>query len=200
MRRMAQVGTRFLGTREKHTEGRGEPCFRKALGGGEACLALQSRLGRELADVREAIVVRFTEQARALKGDGDFSFGRVSPLLAGGRFIITNPPFSLLFHFIELLVYNKRYPFVGSYLAMAPNSPFNKSSLGKCGGLALSNLYVLDTARRTMHTKCPMVHQPISRSTQPPTPKIKNHGREQSPVFRRGMRRMAQGIEIGSEE
>ena len=87
---------------------------------GEACLAPTIAPWARTRDVREAIVVRFTEQARALEGDGDFRSEECRPFWQEADFIITNPPFSLLSHFIELLVaYNKRYLFVGSYVAMA---------------------------------------------------------------------------------
>ena len=74
----------------------------------------------------------FTEQARALEGDGDFRSEECCPFWQEADFIITNPPFSLLSHFIELLVaYNKRYLFVGSYLTMAHKLPFQQIFLGK---------------------------------------------------------------------
>ena len=74
----------------------------------------------------------FTEQARALEGDGDFRSEECRPFWQEADFIITNPPFSLLSHFIELLVaYNKRYLFVGSYLTMAHKLPFQQIFLGK---------------------------------------------------------------------
>ena len=99
---------------------------------GEACLAPTIAPWARTRDVREAIVVRFTEQARALEGDGDFRSEECRPFWQEADFIITNPPFSLLSHFIELLVaYNKRYLFVGSYLTMAHKLPFQQIFLGK---------------------------------------------------------------------
>ena len=99
---------------------------------GEACLAPTIAPRARTRDVREAIVVRFTEQARALEGDGDFRSEECRPFWQEADFIITNPPFSLLSHFIELLVaYNKRYLFVGSYLTMAHKLPFQQIFLGK---------------------------------------------------------------------
>ena len=99
---------------------------------GEACLAPTIAPRARTRDVREAIVVRFTEQARALEGDGDFRSEECRPFWQEADFIITNPPFSLLSHFLKLLVaYNKRYLFVGSYLAMAHKLPFQQIFLGK---------------------------------------------------------------------
>ena len=99
---------------------------------GEACLASTIAPRARTRDVREAIVVRFTEQARALEGDGDFRSEECRPFWQEADFIITNPPFSLLSHFTELLVaYNKRYLFVGSYLTMAHKLPFQQIFLGK---------------------------------------------------------------------
>ena len=99
---------------------------------GEACLAPTIAPRARTRDVREAIVVRFTEQARALEGDGDFRSEECRPFWQEADFIITNPPFSLLSHFTELLVaYNKRYLFVGSYLTMAHKLPFQQIFLGK---------------------------------------------------------------------
>ena len=61
----------------------------------------------------------FTEQARALEGDGDFRSEECRPFWQEADFIITNPPFSILTHFTELLVaYNKRYLFIGPVTAM----------------------------------------------------------------------------------
>ena len=86
---------------------------------GEARLAPTIAPQARTRDVRAAILVRFTEQARALEGDGDFRSEECRPFWQEADFIITNPPFSLLSHFTELLVaYNKRYLFIGPVTAM----------------------------------------------------------------------------------
>ena len=121
---------------------------------GEACLAPTIALRARTRDVREAIVVRFTEQARALEGDGDFRSEECRPFWQEADFIITNPPFSLLSHFIELLVaYNKRYLFVGSYLTMAHKLPFQQIFLGKMwfGAERISKFLTPQGALRTIN-------------------------------------------------
>ena len=121
---------------------------------GEACLAPTIAPRARTHDVREAIVVRFTEQARALEGDGDFRSEECRPFWQEADFIITNPPFSLLFHFIELLVaYNKRYLFVGSYLTMAHKLPFQQIFLGKMwfGAERISTFLTPQGALRTIN-------------------------------------------------
>ena len=121
---------------------------------GEACLAPTIAPWARTRDVREAIVVRFTEQARALEGDGDFRSEECCPFWQEADFIITNPPFSLLSHFIELLVaYNKRYLFVGSYLTMAHKLPFQQIFLGKMwfGAERISTFLTPQGALRTIN-------------------------------------------------
>ena len=121
---------------------------------GEACLAPTIAPRARTRDVREAIVVRFTEQARALEGDGDFRSEECRPFWQEADFIITNPPFSLLSHFIELLVaYNKRYLFVGSYLTMAHKLPFQQIFLGKMwfGAERISTFLTPQGALRTIN-------------------------------------------------
>ena len=121
---------------------------------GEACLAPTIATWARTRDVREAIVVRFTEQARALEGDGDFRSEECRPFWQEADFIITNPPFSLLSHFIELLVaYNKRYLFVGSYLTMAHKLPFQQIFLGKMwfGAERISTFLTPQGALRTIN-------------------------------------------------
>ena len=121
---------------------------------GEACLAPTITPWARTRDVREAIVVRFTEQARALEGDGDFRSEECCPFWQEADFIITNPPFSLLSHFIELLVaYNKRYLFVGSYLTMAHKLPFQQIFLGKMwfGAERISTFLTPQGALRTIN-------------------------------------------------
>ena len=121
---------------------------------GEACLAPTIAPRARTRDVREAIVVRFTEQARALEGDGDFRSEECCPFWQEADFIITNPPFSLLSHFIELLVaYNKRYLFVGSYLTMAHKLPFQQIFLGKMwfGAERISTFLTPQGALRTIN-------------------------------------------------
>ena len=96
----------------------------------------------------------FTEQARALEGDGDFRSEECRPFWQEADFIITNPPFSLLFHFIELLVaYNKRYLFVGSYLTMAHKLPFQQIFLGEMwfGAERISKFLTPQGALRTIN-------------------------------------------------
>ena len=96
----------------------------------------------------------FTEQARALEGDGDFRSEECRPFWQEADFIITNPPFSLLSHFIELLVaYNKRYLFVGSYLTMAHKLPFQQIFLGKMwfGAERISTFLTPQGALRTIN-------------------------------------------------
>ena len=96
----------------------------------------------------------FTEQARALEGDGDFRSEECCPFWQEADFIITNPPFSLLSHFIELLVaYNKRYLFVGSYLTMAHKLPFQQIFLGKMwfGAERISTFLTPQGALRTIN-------------------------------------------------
>ena len=96
----------------------------------------------------------FTEQARALEGDGDFRSEECCPFWQEADFIITNPPFSLLSHFIELLVaYNKRYLFVGSYLTMAHKLPFQQIFLGKMwfGAERISKFLTPQGALRTIN-------------------------------------------------
>ena len=121
---------------------------------GEACLAPTIAPRARTRDVREAIVVRFTEQARALEGDGDFRSEECRPFWQEADFIITNPPFSFLSHFIELLVaYNKRYLFVGSYLAMAHKLLFQQIFLGKMwfGAERISKFLTPQGALRTIN-------------------------------------------------
>ena len=123
---------------------------------GEACLAPTIAPWARTRDVREAIVVRFTEQARALEGDGDFRSEECRPFWQEADFIITNPPFSLLSHFIELLVaYNKRYLFVGSYLTMAHKLPFQQIFLGKMwfGAERISTFLTPQGALRTINAQ-----------------------------------------------
>ena len=96
----------------------------------------------------------FTEQARALEGDGDFRSEECRPFWQEADFIITNPPFSILTHFLKLLVaYNKRYLFVGSYLAMAHKLLFQQIFLGEMwfGAERISKFLTPQGALRTIN-------------------------------------------------
>ena len=116
----------------------------------------------------------FTEQARALEGDGDFRSEECCPFWQEADFIITNPPFSLLSHFTELLVaYNKRYLFIGPVTAMTYKRLFQQILLQHTWFGASKPKYFIDPSEQKQPVNClwytNLYHEVPSR----PLPKLR---------------------------